>query len=134
MHVVPSRAVAAFAAAAALLLHGAQAQEPLHFKAIGQPLATGLIQKNKEQPFFETLAQKTGLPVDVDYKPLDSTGVKEFEQLRVARTGIYEPAVVVAEARFLRSRTIYARYGDVTAYVSIGVTIIAALTHRRRRA
>ena len=29
------------------------AQEKIKFKAIGQPLATGLIQKNKEQPFFE---------------------------------------------------------------------------------
>ena len=34
------------------LIAGAQAQERLKIKIIGQPLATGLIQKNKEQPFF----------------------------------------------------------------------------------
>jgi len=44
-------------AAIALLAAPAMAQEKITFKVIGQPLATGLIQKNKEQPFFETLAQ-----------------------------------------------------------------------------
>ena len=38
----------------------AQAQDRLKFKVIGQPLATGLIQKNKEQPFFENFAKRPG--------------------------------------------------------------------------
>ena len=54
--------------AAALGAGGAPAlaQERIKFKAIGQPLATGLIQKNKEQPFFEKFAARSGLPIDVD--------------------------------------------------------------------
>jgi apolipoprotein N-acyltransferase len=42
----------------------------------------------------------------------------------LARTGIYEPAVVVGEARFLRTSTIYARYGDVVAYLSVALTVV----------
>ena len=62
----------------------------LNFKAIGQPLATGLIQKNKEQPFFENFAARTGLPIDVDYKPIDTLGIKDTEQLRVMKTGLFD--------------------------------------------
>ena len=76
-------------AAAASLAAGAHA-ENLHFKAIGQPLATGLIQKNKEQPFFEHFAEKTGLPIDVDYKPIDTLGLKDTEQLRVMKAGLFD--------------------------------------------
>ena len=50
-----TRTLAAMALAVGLA-SGAQAQDRLSFKAIGQPLATGLIQKNKEQPFFEQFA------------------------------------------------------------------------------
>lgn len=78
---------AAFAAALAL---PAPAQEHLKFKAIGQPLATGLIQKNKEQPFFENFAANTGLPIDVDYKPIDTLGLKDTEQLRVMKAGLFD--------------------------------------------
>jgi len=49
----------------------------------------------------------------------------------LARTGIYEPAVVVGEARFLRTWTIYARYGDVVAYLSVALTVaLLALSAR----
>ena len=68
----------------------AAAQDKIKLRVMGMPLSTGMILKMKEQPFFETLAAKTGLPLDIDYKPLDSTGVKEFEQLRVMKTGIYD--------------------------------------------
>jgi TRAP-type transport system periplasmic protein len=70
----------------------AQAQDKIRIKVIGQPLATGLIQKNKEQPFFETLAQKTGLPIEVEYKPIDTLGIKDTEQLRVMKAGLFEMA------------------------------------------
>jgi TRAP-type C4-dicarboxylate transport system substrate-binding protein len=82
-------AVSAFVLAAAVSAP-AQAQERLRFKAIGQPLATGLIQKNKEQPFFENFAAKTGLPIDVDYKPIDTLGLKDTEQLRVMKAGLFD--------------------------------------------
>jgi TRAP-type C4-dicarboxylate transport system substrate-binding protein len=82
--------LAALVAAIALSAAPAMAQEKITFKVIGQPLATGLIQKNKEQPFFETLAQKTGLPIVVDYKPIDTLGVKDTEQLRMMKSGLFE--------------------------------------------
>ncbi|HEY6133119.1 MAG TPA: TRAP transporter substrate-binding protein [Rubrivivax sp.] len=81
----------ALAAAIALaVLVPAQAQDRIKFKAVGQPLATGLIQKNKEQPFFENFAARTGLPIDVDYKPIDTTGIKDTEQLRVMKAGLFD--------------------------------------------
>jgi TRAP-type transport system periplasmic protein len=85
-----SLAVLATATLAAALALPAAAQQHLHFKAIGQPLATGLIQKNKEQPFFEHFAERTGLPIDVDYKPIDTLGVKDTEQLRVMKAGLFD--------------------------------------------
>ncbi len=78
--------------ALALVAGGAEAQEKIKLKVMGLPLATGLIQKNKEQPFFETLAQKTGLPLEVEYKPIDTLGIKETEQLRVMKAGLFEMA------------------------------------------
>lgn len=70
----------------------AVAQEKIKLRVMGTPLATGNIQKHREQPFFESLAAKTGLPIEIDYKPLDATGIKEFEQLRVMRTGLFDVA------------------------------------------
>jgi TRAP-type transport system periplasmic protein len=89
MSLLSLKTLAAAAMAASLALP-AVAQDRLKFKAIGQPLATGLIQKNKEQPFFENFAQRTGLPIDVDYKPIDTLGLKDTEQLRVMKAGLFE--------------------------------------------
>jgi TRAP-type transport system periplasmic protein len=86
-HLFLKSALGALALAAACAV---PAQERIKFKAIGQPLATGLIQKNKEQPFFENFAQRTGLPVDVDYKPIDTLGIKDTEQLRVMKAGLFD--------------------------------------------
>jgi TRAP-type C4-dicarboxylate transport system substrate-binding protein len=85
-----SRLAAVAAIAAACSAAPALAQERLKFKEIGQPLATGLIQKHKEQPFFENFAAKSGLPVDVDYKPIDTLGIKDTEQLRVMKAGLFD--------------------------------------------
>lgn len=64
--------------------------QKLKFKVLGQPLATGLIQKNIEQPFFETLEEKSGLPIEFDYKPLDVTGIKDTEELRILKSGLFD--------------------------------------------
>ena len=50
-----------------------------------------------------------------------------------ARTAIYEPAIVVGEARFVRVRTIYSRIGDSFAYASTVLTLAVLLLSRRRR-
>ncbi len=60
------------------------------YKVLGQPLATGLIQKNKEQPFFEKFAENTGLDIDANYKPIDVTGLKSEETLRVLKNGLFD--------------------------------------------
>lgn len=79
----------AMAFAAAAFCAPAAAQET-KLRVMGMPLATGKIQKDKEQPFFENFTKTTGLPIVMDYKPLDSTGVKEFEQLRVLKSGLFD--------------------------------------------
>jgi TRAP-type C4-dicarboxylate transport system substrate-binding protein len=85
-----TRLLACAAVGLAALHLPVQAQERIKFKAIGQPLATGLIQKNKEQVFFEHFAERTGLPIDVDYKPIDTLGLKDTEQLRVMKAGLFD--------------------------------------------
>ena len=68
----------------------APAQDRITYKVVGQPAATGLIQKNKERPFFEEFAKRTGLPIDADYKSMDSLGLKDTEQLRVMKAGLFD--------------------------------------------
>src|SRR4051812_5478244 len=68
----------------------AAAQAPVKLRIMGMPLSTGNILKNREQPFFEKLSENIGFPIDADYKPLDSTGIKEFEQLRIMRQGLFD--------------------------------------------
>ena len=79
----------AAAAMVAALATPAQAQQKIRLKMIGQPIATGLIQK-KEQQFFENFSARTGLPVEIDYKPIDTLGIKDTEQLRVMKAGLFD--------------------------------------------
>ena len=44
------------AGAILLMAAGFASSQSLPLKVMGQPAASGLIQKNKEQPFFENLA------------------------------------------------------------------------------
>ena len=67
-----------------------QAQDRISFKVVGQPAATGLIQRNKEKPFFDEFAKRTGLAIDADYKSIDSLGIKDTEQLRVMKAGLFD--------------------------------------------
>ncbi len=80
--------VAAVAIAMSMGAHSATAKTTL--KVLGQPLATGLIQKNKEQPFFEKFTENTGLDIDCNYKPIDVTGIKSEETLRVLKNGLFD--------------------------------------------
>jgi apolipoprotein N-acyltransferase len=49
------------------------------------------------------------------------------------KTGIFQSAVLVGEARFLRTSTFYARHGDVLAYGSLVVTAALIVLSRRSR-
>jgi len=74
-------------AASALIATAASAE---NLRVMGQPVATGLIQKNVEQPFFEDFAAKTGLDLTADYQPVDVTGIKDTEQLRILKSGLFD--------------------------------------------
>jgi TRAP-type C4-dicarboxylate transport system substrate-binding protein len=84
----PAALLAALALTAACALPAA-AQERMTWKVIGQPAATGKVQMNKEKPFFEEFAKRTGLPIDADYKPNDQLGLKDTEQLRIMKAGLF---------------------------------------------
>jgi len=50
----------------------------------------------------------------------------------IERTAIYQPAVVVGEARFLRTSTFYARHGDILPYASVLATVALLVASKRR--
>lgn len=64
--------------------------DKLNLKVMGMPSSTGKIAKDIEQPFFEQLEKHAGFPISASYVPLESTGVKEFDQLRVLRSGLFD--------------------------------------------
>ncbi len=64
--------------------------EKMTLNVLGQPLATGLIQKNMEQPFFENFAERTGLDIKANYKAIDVTGMKSEETLRLLKNGLFD--------------------------------------------
>ena len=59
-------------------------------RSSARPAATGMIQKNKEKPFFDEFAKRTGLAIDADYKAVDQLGIKDTEQLRVMKAGLFD--------------------------------------------
>ncbi|MGE3508899.1 MAG: apolipoprotein N-acyltransferase, partial [Vicinamibacterales bacterium] len=50
----------------------------------------------------------------------------------VAQSALFEPAVIVGDARLLTERTIYTQIGDVFAYASAGATALLLIGLRRR--
>jgi apolipoprotein N-acyltransferase len=52
----------------------------------------------------------------------------------VARSGIFEQVGMVEEVRFLSTRTVYARIGDVVSYASMIITLVALVAVRKRAA
>lgn len=83
-------ALAALAASAALSTPTISQAQNQNIRVIGQPLAIGLIQKDIEQPFFEDFKANTGLDFGIDYKPMDTLGIKDTEQLRVIKSGLFD--------------------------------------------
>ena len=78
------------AAACTAALAAPALSQTISLKVMGQPSSTGLIQKNYEAPFFENMAEKTGLDVSATYTPVDVTGVKDTEQLRLLKSGLFD--------------------------------------------
>jgi apolipoprotein N-acyltransferase len=50
----------------------------------------------------------------------------------LAQTPIFESAVLVGEARFLRTSTFFSRHGDVLAYASVAATLVLLVAASRR--
>jgi apolipoprotein N-acyltransferase len=48
----------------------------------------------------------------------------------LAKSGLFQPALLVGEARYLRGSTFYSRIGDLFAYLSAGVTLALLLQSR----
>lgn len=82
--------LASLAALGVGLAAGVAQAETVNLKVLGQPLATGLIQQNVEQPFFENMAERTGLDVKAEYTPVDVTGIKDTEELRILKSGLFD--------------------------------------------
>jgi apolipoprotein N-acyltransferase len=51
----------------------------------------------------------------------------------VQKTGLFTPAMLVADLRFIQERTIYSRIGDLVAWLSLAVTLAALLAAGRVR-
>jgi apolipoprotein N-acyltransferase len=51
----------------------------------------------------------------------------------LARSDLFEQALLVQDLRYLRHRTIYSRIGDAIAWASLAATVAAFLATRRRR-
>jgi len=49
------------------------------------------------------------------------------------QTAIFQPAVLIGEARFLQASTFYARHGDVLAYASVVATVVLLVAAIRPR-
>ncbi len=75
--------------AAALFASSVEA-ETLNLKVLGQPAGSGLIQKDKEQPFFEAFGKNSGLDVSMQYVPVDVAGIPDTDGLRVLKSGLFD--------------------------------------------
>jgi TRAP-type C4-dicarboxylate transport system substrate-binding protein len=78
------------AALALVLVSSPALAQEMTLNVLGQPLATGMIQKNMEKPFFENFSERTGLDIAVNYKAIDVTGLKSEETLRVLKNGLFD--------------------------------------------
>lgn len=86
---MPTRTALVTAVSAALMASAAQASS-LSIQVLGQPAGSGLIAQQKEQPFFNNLAEHTGLDINVQYLPVDVAGVPDTDGLRVLRSGLFD--------------------------------------------
>lgn len=57
---------------------------------VGQPSSVGPLQSKMEAPFFTALRQKSKLPLDITYKPLNETGLIDAYQLQTLQDGVID--------------------------------------------
>ena len=78
------------ATTALICLAQASFADTISLRVLGQPVGSGLIQQQKEQPFFESLAETAGLDAQVEYLPVDVAGIPDNDGMRVIRTGLFD--------------------------------------------
>ncbi|MFN4098517.1 MAG: TRAP transporter substrate-binding protein [Pararhodobacter sp.] len=74
----------------ALTIAGTASADTISFRVLGQPVGSGLIQQQVEQPFFEGLAASSGMDAVFDYLPVDVAGIPDNDGMRVVRTGLFD--------------------------------------------
>lgn len=79
-----------FATTAVFCIAGAASADTISFRVLGQPVGSGLIQQQKEQPFFEGLAESSGMDATFEYLPVDVAGIPDNDGMRVVRTGLFD--------------------------------------------
>ena len=67
-----------------------QAFNEIPLRVIGQPSSTGLLQREKEAPFFAQLRAATRIPLQVVYQPLESVAFKDTFQLQMLKEGQFD--------------------------------------------
>ena len=77
---------------ALLIANPSFAQKTLKFKVIGQPSTTGLIQSQKEAPFFTNFKKNTKLPIEMSYVTVDASKFQDTELLRAMKAGVLDIA------------------------------------------
>ena len=67
-----------------------QASNQIPLRVIGQPSSTGLLQRDKEAPFFAGLRAATKIPLQVVYQPVDALAIKDTFQLQMLKSGQFD--------------------------------------------
>ncbi|WP_417600056.1 TRAP transporter substrate-binding protein [Pararhodobacter oceanensis] len=74
----------------ALVIAGSASADTVALRVLGQPVGSGLIQQQIEQPFFETLAASSDMDAAFDYLPDDVAGIPDNDGMRVILTGLFD--------------------------------------------
>jgi TRAP-type transport system periplasmic protein len=75
--------------------------EIITIRVAGQPTSTGVIQTQFEEPFFNSLAMKSQLPIDIIYRPINETGFKDDYELRLMKENLID----LVSLRFIQNQT-----------------------------
>lgn len=83
----------------AVFIYSWRALDRVSIEVVGQPSMTGPIQSKLERPFFEQLAAVTRLPLSIEYRTIDTLGIRDDYQLQLVKSG----ALDLVSLRFLQN-------------------------------
>ena len=79
-----------FVLMAAAFVYFWKAFDEIPLRVMGQPTSTGLLQRDKEAPFFAGLRAATQIPFKVVYQPVDALAIKDTFQLQMLKSGEFD--------------------------------------------